>query len=185
MRKTVAEVMSVDFVTVTARMLLEEALVLLVDSESSELCVVDDRGRFEGIVTDFDLLKAQLSGDLARRNVGSSISRAITVLTADTSLEQAIPLFREGSCSRAYVCRDGRLLGRLARLNVLKHLAEANDGVETSPSVRPAHFLQSPPHPATVQRRETSPRAPQFLAVTSVLGSVSVERSQITSRPSA
>ncbi len=50
--------MSVDFVTVTARMSLDDALTLLVESEATELCVVDDHGRFEGIVSDFDLLKA-------------------------------------------------------------------------------------------------------------------------------
>lgn len=84
MHKTVAQLMSVDFVTVTARMSLKEALLLLLDSDATELCVVDNQDRFEGVVTDFDLLKSQLNGQLTSQCVGSLISRAVTVLSAES-----------------------------------------------------------------------------------------------------
>jgi CBS-domain-containing membrane protein len=181
MRKTIAELMSVDFVTVTARMSLSEALALLVESDSTELCVVDDTGRFEGIVTDFDLLKASLNGELTGRFVRSSISRAVTVLPADAHIDQAIPLFRDGSCSRAYVCRDGRLLGRLARSHVLKHLARITMADNTSSVVRAAPIDIG--HRSTVQPREASLRPPQFLttSVSTMLGGICVERSRAAS----
>lgn len=175
MPKTVAQLMSVDFVTVTTRMSLEDALNLLVDSEATELCVVDSRGQFEGIVSDFDLLKSHLNRQLSGHCVGSLISRAVTVLSADVAIEQAIPMFRDGSCSRAYICRDGRLLGRLSRSNVLRHLAQ-RDLVVAPPMSRPIPATSSAGLHSTIDKRETTPRPPQFMttSVTSVLGSLSV-----------
>lgn len=176
MRKTVADLMSVDFVTVTARMSLEEALALLVESELAELCVVDDAGRLAGIVTDFDLLKACLNAELRGRVVGSLISRAVTLLSADTLIDHAVPVFREGSCSRIYVCRDGQLMGRLTRAAVLKYLAQKNSSTNAPPVRCPLPVAPVNGQTATRQSPEATPRAPQFL-VGSVLGSICVERS--------
>lgn len=175
MPKTVAQLMSVDFVTVTARMSLEDALILLVESDATELCVVDDHGRFEGIVSDFDLLKSQLNRQLSGHCVGSLISRAVTVLSADVVIEQAIPMFRDGSCSRAYVCRDGRLLGRLSRSNVLKHLTQS-DPVAAPSAIRFPLTDANTGKTSTIDSHEPTPRAPQFMttSVTSVLGGVGV-----------
>lgn len=181
MRKTIADLMSVDFVTVTARMSLDEALILLLESDSTELCVVDSRNRFEGIVADFDLLKSHLNlnGQLASQAVGSIISRAVVVVSADALIEQAIPLFRDGSCSRAYVCRDGRLLGRLSRSNVLGHLAGRASAVARQPSVSSVRTSLTIHPTAAIDTRQATPRAPQFIATStgSVLGSLCVERS--------
>jgi CBS-domain-containing membrane protein len=179
MRKTVADLMSVDFVTVTARMSLEDALNLLVESELSELCVVDDTGRLTGIVTDFDLLKARLNAELLGQSVSSMISRAVTLLPADALMDQAVPLFREGSCSRAYVCRDGQLLGRLSRIAVLKYLTQQNDSATEPPAIRNLPVVTVPGQNATLQFREATPRAPQFLSG-SVLGGLCADRSRPT-----
>ncbi len=181
MRKTVADLMSVDFVTVTARMSLEDALNLLVESDLTELCVVEDTGRLTGIVTDFDLLKAHLNAELLGRSVSSMISRAVTLLSADTLMDQAVPLFREGSCSRAYICRDGQLLGRLSRTAVLKYLAQKNSTATDPPTIRALPAVPVSGRNATLQLPEATPRAPQFLSG-SVLGNLSIERSRPTAR---
>lgn len=177
MWKSVAELMSVDFVTVTVCMSLEDALILLIDSDATELCVVDDCSRFEGIVTDFGLLKSHLHNQLTGHSVGSLISRAVTVLSADVPIEQAVPMFRDGSCSRAYVCRDGRLLGRLSRSNVLRHLVQRDLVVAPQVNRTIPATLNAGLH-STIDKRETTPRAPQFMttSVNSVLGSLNVER---------
>lgn len=180
MRKTIADLMSVDFVTVTARMPLEEALLLLLEADATELCVVDAHDRFEGIVTDYDLLKSHLNlnGQFAGQQVGSLISRAVTVLSADIVVEQVIPFFRDGNCSRAYVCRDGRLLGRLTRSNVLCHLAGRDRVVSSSPTVYSIRTTLPIGQSTALDTRETTPRAPQFITtpVVSVLGSLCTER---------
>lgn len=173
MRKTVAQLMSVDFLTVTVRMPLSEALSLLVNSDATELCVVDEQGHFEGIVSDFDLLKSQLNGEIERQAVGSLISRAVTVLSADVCIDQAMPLFRDGSCSRAYICRNGRLLGRLSRSNVLSHLTQ-RDRNSSPVTEQPANVRQPLHQQSVLDSREPTPPAPQFIAAAtgSVLGMV-------------
>lgn len=175
MRKTVAQLMSVDFVTVTAHMSLEDALSLLIEADATELCVVDLQDHFEGIVTDFDLLKSHIYGQLTGQLVGSLISRTVTVLSADTLIEIAVPMFRDGSCSRAYVCRDGRLLGRLSRTNVLRHLAQAEWEISSKAS-RLVRVTSSGGLVSTIEAQETTPRAPQFMTPqpTSVLGGICV-----------
>ena len=167
MHKTVAQLMSVDFVTVTARMSLADALLLLVESDATELCVVDDKDHFEGIVSDFDLLKSRINNQLTDQCVGSLISRAVTVLFADSPIEQVVPMFRDGSCSRAYVCRDGRLLGRLSRSNVLRHLTQ-RETVATHSVVRPVAMKLPVGNITTINSREVSPRPPQFITTSNV-----------------
>ena len=167
MHKTVAQLMSVDFVTVTARMSLEDALLLLVESDATELCVVDAHDRFEGIVSDFDLLKSHINNQLTGQLIGSLISRAVTVLPADSLIEQVVPMFRDGSCSRAYVCRDGRLLGRLSRTNVLRHLTQRN-AVAAPQMTRPVSTRSPAGAITTINPREVSPRAPQFITTSTV-----------------
>ncbi|MFM9963511.1 MAG: HPP family protein [Planctomycetaceae bacterium] len=175
MRTTVAQLMSVDFVTVTARMSLDDALNLLVESEAFELCVVDAHGRFEGVVSDFELLKCHLHGRLTGHNVGSLISRAVTVLSQDTLVEQALPLFRDGICSRAYICRNGQLLGRLSRTAVLKSLVQKNSTAFVPPTIRPLSVAPAPGQSAKLQAPEAAPRPPQFLSGP-VLAGMCVER---------
>ena len=183
MRKTVAQLMSVDFVTVTAHMSLEDALCLLIDADATELCVVDPHDHFEGIVTDFDLLKSHVHGQLTGQCVGSLISRAVTVLSADMLIEIAVPMFRDGSCSRAYVCREGRLLGRLSRTNVLRHLAQREWNVPTK-ECRLVRVATSGGVVSTFEPHETTPRAPQFMMPqpTSVLGGICVATPTPSSR---
>lgn len=180
MRKTVADWMSVDFVTVTARMSLEEALALLAESDLTELCVVEDDGRFAGIVTDFDLLKSCLNAELRGRTVASMISRAVTLLPADTLMDQAAPLFREGNCSRAYVCRNGQLLGRLSRSLVLKYLAQKNS-TTADPLPNATRLASVLGQNTTLQSPEATPLAPQFLS-SAILGGVCVATPRLVAR---
>ena len=166
MRKTVADLMSFDFVTVSAEWKLAEALEVLVESEATELCVVDHSGRLEGIVTDYELLKASLIGDLQERTVAAYLSRAVTIVPKTALISQIVPLFRDGVCSRAFVCDAGKLVGRVSRTTVLRNLCSVRRS-----DVTPLCLVTAEGRTATIQSRAELPRAPQFLG-TSVLGSV-------------
>ncbi len=67
--------------------------------------------------------------------------------------------------------RDGRLLGRLSRSNVLKHLTQKESVVAPS-TIRSALTDANTGKTSTIDSREPTPRAPQFVttSVTSVLG---------------
>ena len=166
MQKTVADLMSLNFVTVSAEWSLADALEVLVESEATELCIVDDDGRLEGIVTDYELLKASLIGDLHERTVAAYLSRAVTMVPATALISQIVPLFRDGVCSRAFVCEARKLVGRLSRTAVLRSMCSVSRS-----EVTPLCLVTAEGRTATIQPRVELPRAPQFLG-TSVLGSV-------------
>lgn len=168
MQKSVWELMSVDFVAVSSQMRLDEALEMLVEADVTELCVIDDDGRLEGIVTDYELLKASLAGDLQERMISAYLSRAVTIVPATAMMQQIVPLFRDGVCSRAYVCDAGKVVGRLSRATVLRFLCDRTRSVAMS---RPLSMVNAEGRTATIQPRTELPRPPQFLS-TSVLGSV-------------
>lgn len=183
MSESVAEVMSVDFVAVSAQMALTDALALLIESETTELCVVDEQGRLQGVITDFDLLKVCWSGRLQNESVESLISRAVTVVSANASLRQVVPLFRDGRCSRAYVCRDGRVVGRITRTQILRHVAALRaESDAAATALKPeataiTSAAEKRPHAAV-------PPAPRFVT-SSLFGNGRVERSSFRTRPSA
>lgn len=131
----------------------------------------------------FDLLKSHVHGQLTGHCVGSLISRAVTVLSADMLIDRAVPMFRDGSCSRAHVCRDGRLLGRLSRTNVFRHLAQRELNVPSKES-SPVLVATSAGLLSTIDTHETTPRAPQFMTPlpTSVLGGICVATPRLSSR---
>ena len=179
MRKSVEDLMSVDFVVVSASTPLPEALAILVESDATELCVVDASDRLEGVATDYALLKAHLAGRMSNQGISVStcLSRALVIIAPDVDIEQTLPLFRDGVCSKAYVCRAGRLLGQLSRAAVLRYLSE-RQVVQASPTV-PLHYVATGGRTTTVQPREDSLRGPRFAnspaaerAATSVLGGV-------------
>ncbi len=177
MRKTVENLMSLDFVAVGASTPLAEALAMLVESDATELCVLDTSDRLEGVATDYALLKAHLAGGISDQDISTCLSRALVIIAPDVDIEQTLPLFRDGICSKAYVCRAGRLLGQLSRATVLRYLSKQLV-VKTPPTV-PLHLITSKGRTTTVQPREDSLRGPQFAnsraverAATSVLGGV-------------
>ncbi|MDJ0568086.1 MAG: CBS domain-containing protein [Pleurocapsa sp. MO_192.B19] len=55
MSKTVAEIMTVDPITVSPQTSLQEAIQILADNKISGLPVVDDRGQLVGVISETDL----------------------------------------------------------------------------------------------------------------------------------
>ena len=63
MRMTVAELMCETPVTLGPECTTDEALEAFFEYETPELYVVDKSGRLLGVLPDYELLKAQLSGE--------------------------------------------------------------------------------------------------------------------------
>lgn len=96
------------------------ALALLLDAETDHLFVVDDDQRFRGVITDGNLLKAELTGTLTQTMAADWMHCRPECLDPDQPLVEAAKLFRDNSLSRAPVLREGRLLGVLRRRDVLR-----------------------------------------------------------------
>ena len=159
----VIDVMSREVYTARPNMLLAEAVELLLDKVYRTLPVVDDQGRVVGILTDGDLLsraglpatsaqqeltQAEIRQELAQiHQSGQMVGQVMTpnpiTVRPDTTITQAVNLMVEREVKRLPVVdADGKLLGMVSRINVLRALAEPPIAETTRQAPPPGHYVQ-------------------------------------------
>jgi CBS domain-containing protein len=81
---------------------------------------VEDDGTLVGIVTDYDLLQAMIDGRDLRKILATEIMSAYPVtVTEDQTLAQVADLFQDRYVTRVPVVRNKKLVGILARRDLL------------------------------------------------------------------
>jgi CBS domain-containing protein len=84
------------------------------------LPVVDEEGFLVGLVSEFDLLKVLLSGrELADRQVREVMTPEVKFVRPDTPVDEIIRLMEQEHLIRVPVVEDGKLIGIVARRDVL------------------------------------------------------------------
>lgn len=84
------------------------------------LPVVDEEGALVGIVTEYDLLQAMIDGRDLRKILATEIMSAHPVtVTEDQTLSQVADLFQDRYLARVPVVRNRKLVGILARRDLL------------------------------------------------------------------
>lgn len=130
----VRDAMTVDPIAISPRAKLREAEMLFETHDFNGVPVVDDQRRLLGILTKFDLLKAFSLGSQAIAPHYDEIMEQLieTVMTRDpVSVDPQLPLSRllqklvEMRTKSLPVVEDGRLVGIIAREDVLKALRRA------------------------------------------------------------
>ena len=122
MNGSVRDVMNWTSLTIRPECPAAEAMAILADADADTLFVVDAHDRFLGIVTGYELLKADLNGTLTEATAEQLMHRRSQSLTLDQPLGEAAKLFREAALSQVPVLRDGRLLGVIDRKALLRFL---------------------------------------------------------------
>jgi CBS domain-containing protein len=123
MRLTVADLMTQCPVTVSPELSADGAVQILSRHEASELYVIDPEGRLLGVVPDYELLKAELSGEAIDANVGQLMSRNVPVFTPKSDAAEVARLFRDGRYGRFPVVSAGKLVGVITRGDVVRLMA--------------------------------------------------------------
>lgn len=146
MPATVADVMCWSSLMIRPNCLAEKALQIMVEAEAEDLAVVDNDDQFLGIISDYELLKADLIGSLGDETVAQLMQRQPQRLAPEQPLSDASKLFREARIARAPVVRDGRLLGIIRRQDVLRAMwyQRCDDQIEKS-AIQPPKFLSASP----------------------------------------
>ena len=84
------------------------------------LPVVEEDGTLVGVVTEYDLLQALIEGRDLRKILATEIMSAYPVTaTEDQTLVQVADLFQDRYLTRVPVVRSGKLIGLLARRDLL------------------------------------------------------------------
>jgi CBS domain-containing protein len=121
------------FHQLTAGVLMEQEVVSCRPSDSGRyiasqltklnfgsLPVVSDEGTLVGLVSEFDLLKVLMNGRKLETVTAEEIMAGkVTVVQEDTPVDGIIRLLETGHLIRVPVVRDGKLVGIVARRDIL------------------------------------------------------------------
>ena len=133
MRQTEFHVGACDPKTLTVGQLMQDAVTtctprtdgstlvsLMTRRNFGSLPVVEQDGTLVGIVTEYDLLQAMIEGRDLRKIAAMGIMSTVPVtVTEDQTLLQAAELFQDRYITRVPVVRNKKLVGILARRDLL------------------------------------------------------------------
>jgi CBS domain-containing protein len=110
----------------TPRAIGRDLALQLLSGMHSGLPVVDGRGKVIGVVTEFDLLRAVHEGkDLQTVKAEEIMSRTVECAQENDALGDIIAKMMEHHIIRLPVVgEDGKLIGVIARADLLRHLIE-------------------------------------------------------------
>ena len=119
------EIMDKRVLAVTRQVSGRDLAVLFLSGSFSGLPVIDHAGRLVGMVSEFDLLKALLDKkDLHAVKAEDLMSPIPLCVEEDMAVEEVIKIMIESRVIRLPVVRNERLVGVIARADVLNHMIE-------------------------------------------------------------
>lgn len=122
---TAREIMTEDVVTTSPESTLEEAIDLLLLQEISGLPVTDHDGHLVGIVTEFALLGIVYDEKIRQEPVSKHMTTDVLTIDADDPISKIADLCIVHRVRRVPVMENGRIIGLIARRDVLRKLYEA------------------------------------------------------------
>ena len=151
-----SDVMRTNPLVATAEMPIEEAVRLMLTHRISGLPVVDATGAVVGILSEGDLVRRVEPGTEARvpawvgwlagggraaaayaashaRKVGEVMTVPVVSVTPDTDLAEVAAIMESRRIKRLPVLREGRLVGILTRLDLIRALEQLLPRVDSQP----------------------------------------------------
>jgi predicted transcriptional regulator len=91
----------------------------------SGMPVTDEEGNVIGVITELDLLHAVLEGkELVRITAGDIMAKDPVTADVNTSLSDIVKLMKDKNIIRLPITEQGKLVGVVARCDILKSLIE-------------------------------------------------------------
>ncbi|HEY4234421.1 MAG TPA: CBS domain-containing protein [Lacipirellulaceae bacterium] len=122
---TAAEMMTKELVTISPESSIQEAIELLLEKQISGLPVVDPEGRLVGVITEFALLAMVYDREVQHHPVSRHMTREVIAVDADDPIHRIADLCIVHRVRRVPVMKSGRLVGLIARRDVLNALYQA------------------------------------------------------------
>ena len=127
LKKRVRDMMTTRVVAVTRQYHARDLAVLMQTGGFSGVPVIDAGNLLKGMVTEFDILKALLEGkDLSTTTAEDIMSSDSISIEETATAEEAIEMMLNHAIIRMPVVRNGKLIGLIARSDVLDHMIEPN-----------------------------------------------------------
>jgi CBS domain-containing protein len=120
---TAGAIMTPDLVTVGPNASIEEAIETLLSKEISGLPVIDESGRLVGVITEFALLAVAYDQRVKNHTVSQHMTRDVITVDVNDLLSRVADVCIVHRVRRVPVMQNGRLVGLIARRDVLRALA--------------------------------------------------------------
>lgn len=111
------EMMTRDVISILDEATVEDAARILARNRISGLPVVNANGMLVGLVTEHDLIAKE------GRTVSEIMSRGVITVSPDTEIEQVQHLLTNQRIRRVPVVEDGRVVGIVSRLDLVRQIA--------------------------------------------------------------
>jgi len=122
---TAGAIMTTDLVTVRPNASIEEAIEILLNQSISGLPVTDEDGRLVGVITEFALLAVAYDNRVKNHTVNQHMTREVITVDLNDPVSRVADLCIVHRVRRVPVMLDGRLVGIIARRDVLRALVES------------------------------------------------------------
>ena len=134
---------------------VDQALEALLSAGVNQLYVTDQDGMLAGVVTDYDLFKAQLTRTVAGERVERIMNRCPACVAADEPVAAVAGMFREARYAQLAVVDRGRLVGVIGRGDVMRLLRSleqigmdlacgaAEDSLDANNAMRGPRYMQT------------------------------------------
>jgi YD repeat-containing protein len=117
-------IMTTHLVTVRPDASVEAAIQVLLDQGVSGLPVCDDDGQLVGVITEFALLAVTYDKRVKNHTVAQHMTRDVITVDVNDSVSRIADLCIVHRVRRVPVMENGRLVGVIARRDVLRALVE-------------------------------------------------------------
>jgi CBS domain-containing protein len=124
---TAEAIMKEELVTIRPEASIKEAIELLTQQAISGLPVVDSQGHLVGVITEFAMLAMVYDHEVRNQNVGQHMTREVITVNADDPISRIADLCIVHRVRRLPVMRDGKLVGLIARRDVLTALYQDSE----------------------------------------------------------
>lgn len=122
---TAGEIMATNVRTVHPNTSVEDAIELLLSLQVSGLPVTDDNGRLVGVITEFAMLAVTYDRGVCRHTVSQHMTRDVISVDVADPVKRVADLCIVHRVRRVPVMQNGRLVGIIARRDVLQALVNA------------------------------------------------------------
>ena len=124
-KRTAKDIMKAPVITVKEGMLITDAMKLMTRWSISGLPVVDDDGKFIGMVTGRLIMNDATSGNAARTRVEEVMSKQEIygpTYGPDTEVEELVNRFAASRINRVLIVEDGWVVGIISRIDIICEL---------------------------------------------------------------
>jgi len=119
---TAEAIMTEALVTIGPEASITDAIELLISKSISGLPVIDHQGRLVGVITEFAMLAMVYDHEVRNQTVGQHMTREVITVDVDDPISRIADLCIVHRVRRLLVMRDGKLVGLIARRDVLQAL---------------------------------------------------------------